>query len=124
MLAGMRPEATILSFDVMPQAYVANQYLKTAMPDRVVPIEKSIELDLTDGDISGVTGKIVIMPAWKMSECRKVRADLFWNSASFQEMEPAVACNYLSLVKEMRPRWVSIDALPGGNYLGEWAPGK
>jgi putative sugar O-methyltransferase len=124
MLARIRPQATILSFDVMPQAYVANQYLKTAMPDRVVPIEKSIELDLAGGDISAVKGEIVIMPAWKMPECRNVRADLFWNSASFQEMEPAVARNYLALVKEMRPRWISIDALPGGNYWGEWAPGK
>jgi putative sugar O-methyltransferase len=124
MLARIRPQATILSFDVMPQAYVANQYLKTAMPDRVVPIEQSIELDLANGDLSAVEGKIVIMPAWKMPECRKIRADLFCNSASFQEMEPAVARNYLALVKEMRPRWISIDALPGGNYWGEWAPGK
>src|SRR5262249_1898071 len=106
MLARIRPQATILSFDVMPQAYVANQYLTTAIPEWVVPIEKSVELDLADGDISEVKGKIVIMPAWKMPECRNVRADLFCNSASFQEMEPAVARNYLSLVKEMRPRWV------------------
>jgi putative sugar O-methyltransferase len=124
MLARIRPQATILSFDVMPQAYVANQYLKTAMPDRVVPIERSIELDLASGEISAVKGKIVIMPAWKMPECCKVRADLFCNSASFQEMEPAVVRNYLALVKEMQPRWISIDALPGGNYWGEWAPGK
>ena len=124
MLARIRPQATILSFDVMPQAYVANQYLKTAMPERVIPIERSIELDLASGDLSAVKGRIVVMPAWKMPECRKIRADLFCNSASFQEMEPAVARNYLALVKEMRPRWVSIDALPGGNYWGEWTPGK
>jgi putative sugar O-methyltransferase len=124
MLARIRPDATILSFDVMPQAYVANQYLKTAMPDRVVPIERSIELNLAQGYTSEIEGKIIVMPAWKMPECQQIQADLFCNSASFQEMEPVVVRNYLALVKEMRPRWISIDALPGGNYWGDWAPGK
>ena len=32
--------------------------------------------------------------------------------------------NYLRLVKRMAPRWISIMAMPGGNYWGEWKPGK
>jgi hypothetical protein len=59
-----------------------------------------------------------------MPELKQFRIDLFWNSASFQEMEPAVVRNYLALVKQMTPRWVSIDAMPDGNYWGDWAPGR
>ena len=124
MLAKLRPTATILAFDIMPQVYVANQYLKTAMPERVVPIEKAIELNFSDGDISSIKGKIVVLPAWKMPEYQNVGIDLFWNAASFQEMEPDVVRNYLTLVKRMKPRWISIMAMPGGNYWGEWKPGR
>jgi putative sugar O-methyltransferase len=124
MLAKLRPEATIISFDIMPQAYVANQYLKAVMPDRVVPIDKAIALKLAGADISAIKGKIVVLPAWKMPEFQNVAIDLFWNAASFQEMEPFVVRNYLGLVKRMAPRWISIMAMPNGNYWGEWQPGR
>jgi len=59
------------------------------------------------------------MPAW--ANCK---TNVFWNSASFQEMEPDVVLNYLELVKHMAPEWVYINALPGGNFWGEWHPGQ
>ena len=124
MLAKLRPDATILCFDIMPQVYVANQYLKAVMPDRVVSIATGMDLKLADGDMSSIKGKIVVLPAWKMPECQNVAIDLFWNAASFQEMEPDVVRNYLMLVKRMAPRWISIMAMPGGNYWGEWKPGR
>ena len=124
MLARLRPDATIFCFDIMPQVYVANQYLKTAMPDRVLPIEQGIDLTPSEEDIARARGKLVILPAWKMPEFRNLEIDLFWNTASFQEMEPHVVRNYLALVKDMKPRWISIHALPGGNYWGEWRPGR
>jgi putative sugar O-methyltransferase len=124
MLAKLRPDATILCFDIMPQVYVANQYLKAVMPDRVLPIDKGLALRLADGDISAIKGKIVVLPAWKMPEFQNVAIDLFWNAASFQEMEPNVVRNYLKLVKRMAPRWINIMAMPGGNYWGEWQPGR
>jgi putative sugar O-methyltransferase len=124
MLAKLRPDATILCFDIMPQVYVANQYLRSVMPERVMPIDKAIALSPADGDLSSVAGKIVVLPAWKMPEFHNVKFDLFWNAASFQEMEPGVVRNYLSLVKRMAPRWISIMAMPGGNYWGEWQPGR
>ena len=123
MLARIRPQATILSFDVMPQAYVANQYLKTAMPDRVVPIERSIELDLASGAYprSKANGQ-----SCQPGKCGmlQVRARSVLQQRELPGNGAGVARNYLALVKEMRPRWISIDALPGGNYWGEWAPGK
>jgi hypothetical protein len=94
------------------------------LPDRVVPIEQGIHLKLAGDDISSIKGKIVILPAWKMPEYRNVGIDLFWNAASFQEMEPDVVRNYLALVRGMAPRWISIMAMPGGNYWGEWQPGR
>jgi putative sugar O-methyltransferase len=124
MLAKLRPEATIICFDIMPQVYVANQYLKMVMPDRVLPIDKGIAVSLRGGDLSAVKGKILVLPAWKMPEFQNVAIDLFWNAASFQEMEPEVVRNYLKLVKRMTPHWISIMAMPGGNYWGAWQPGR
>ena len=34
----------------------------------------------------------------------------------------AVVANYLQLVKRMSTDWVYINALPAGNYWGEWKP--
>src|SRR5262249_51057596 len=60
MLARLRPDATILCFDIMPQVYVANQYLKTAMPQRVLPIEQSIDLEPRAESLARARGKVVV----------------------------------------------------------------
>ena len=51
-------------------------------------------------------GKIYILGAWKLAEIQDLRCDLFWNSASFQEMEPHLVVNYLSYVDRATTRFV------------------
>jgi hypothetical protein len=42
--------------------------------------------------------KIFILGNWAFSIIEKVQIDLFWNSGSFQEMEPDIVANYLKYI--------------------------
>jgi len=122
ILARLYRHATFVIFDIPPQLYVANQYLCSVFGDRVISYENAVKVDPRNVE-DPIKGKIVMLPSWKMPEWSAVKLDIFWNSASFQEMEPNVVENYLSLVREMDPGYVYINSLPGGNYWGEWQEG-
>jgi putative sugar O-methyltransferase len=126
ILAGLLDGATVLLFDIPPQLYVCNQYLRSVLGERVIDYRDATQLspDETGALPPGVRGKVIILPTWRMPAWSAVKIDVFWNSASFQEMEPDVVDNYLSLVKKMRPEFVYINAIPEGNYWGEWRPGR
>lgn len=119
--AAAYPNATIILFDIVPQLYVLNQYLKKRFLDRFIPYEESIKLDPNGKTYEG---KIVLLPTWFLPKWSSLKIDYFWNSASFQEMEPHIVVNYLTLIKQMQPEWIYINALPKGNYWGEWKPGQ
>jgi putative sugar O-methyltransferase len=123
ILGNLYPDMTILTFDIPPQLYLCNQYLKKIFKERVIPYEKSIYLSKNKLD-DEIKGKIIILPSWKVPERSELKINIFWNSASFQEMEPMVVNNYLNFVKKMDPDWIYINAMPGGNYWGEWKKGR
>lgn len=125
ILAHLFPSATFLLIDIPPQLYVANQYLEAVFGERVIPYREAIKLDPDSGSCAAtIKGKIVLLPSWLMPKWSNTKIDLFWNCASFQEMEPSVVKNYLNLVKKMTPHYIYINALPVGNYWGEWQPGR
>jgi hypothetical protein len=49
---------------------------------------------------SNENGKIFMLGNWKFPILDNMKVDLFWNTASFQEMEPKVVLNYLSYVNK------------------------
>ena len=127
--ARLFPKATLLIFDIPPQLYVSNQYLSAVFGSRVIGYRDAVALEPASGRLpAGTEGKIIVLPTWKMPAWSKTPVDVFWNSASFQEMEPDVVLNYLGLVKSMAAKWVYINARPKGNpsnYAdGEWRPGR
>lgn len=126
ILAALYPKATFILFDIPPQLYVANQYLSAVFGERVISYRKALSLKPENSDTfrKSIKGKIVILPALIMPEWSFIKIDLFWNCASFQEMEPDVVSNYLSIVKKMSPQYIYISALPKGNYWGKWKPGQ
>ena len=125
ILAKLYERATFLMFDIPPQLYVSSQYLSAVFKDRVLGYEASSSIfpDKNGNIPDCAKGKIIVMPTWSMPVWSNTKIDIFWNSASFQEMEPHVVKNYLDLVKKMRPDFIYINALPEGNYWGEWKPG-
>ncbi len=106
IFAKLHPNQTYLLFDIPPQIYVAEQYLKAVFGDRVVSYREN--RDRTS--LSNLRpGAIYIFGNNQMPLLETYPVDLFWNSASFHEMEPDVVQNYLRFV-DASTRWV---------YLGE-----
>lgn len=122
VMAKLFDRATLLHFDIPPQLYVANQYLQEVFGSRVLPYREAKRLlpAADDGRVpKEAQGKILLLPTWRMPDWASTKIDLFWNSASFQEMEPKVVTNYLQLVRGMRPEWIYINANPTGCTWGE-----
>lgn len=80
--------------DMPPVLYVGTQYLKHFFADAVVDYRRTRQqarIGFRDDD----TLQILAVAPWQI-ERLAVRADLFWNSSSFQEMPAPVVANYAS----------------------------
>jgi len=63
-------------------------------------------------DLSNITpGRVHLLGNWQMPTLREFQFDLFWNAASFGEMEPDVVENYLS----NRHGWRQVDISSAGS---------
>lgn len=100
LLLKAHPNSTILIFDNPPILYIANQYLKKVFPNNVIDYRETQSLNR----LTNTTLKkgIYIFPTWKINICLDLKIDLFWNAASFQEMEPHIVDNYLSYIKHAK----------------------
>lgn len=80
------PHIKVYTYDLPTQAYVCHQYLKTVFNGASV------------SHVAGESAEINCLPNWEMDGALWERPALFWNAASFGEMEPNVVENYLSIV--------------------------
>jgi len=92
----LHPGVRFLLFDIPPQLFVCEQFLKAVFPDQVVSYRETRERAQL-GELK--PGGIHILPNWKFPDIQSISVDLFWNAASFQEMEPNVVENYLRFVR-------------------------
>lgn len=97
ILKKMYPNLTILCFDLPAQLYLCEKYLSNIFgSDSVESSEKNLELtDLTNLE----KGKIYMFGNWQFPILKNFEFDIFWNAASFGEMEPNIVSNYLSYIK-------------------------
>lgn len=102
----LHPHLTFYLFDLAPQLYVCEQYLSTIFPDSVVSYRQTRTMNHIPEDQKG---KIFIFVNWKISELDNLNYDMFWNSASFQEMEPKVVQNYLMHINKQTNRFVFLN---------------
>ena len=110
VLKKLHPKLSFLIFDIPPQLYVCEQYLKAVFPNDVISYRDTKGLsDISSPD----SGKIYIFGSYKFPILESVKTDLFWNAASLQEIEPEMAKHYLSFVNR------SSKAV----YLHEWMSG-
>lgn len=90
------PDLTVLCFDLPAQLYLCEQYLSNVLgKDAIVSSEQN--LDLTDL-FKLEKGKVHFFGNWQFPLIKNFRFDVFWNAASFGEMEPEIVTNYLSYV--------------------------
>jgi putative sugar O-methyltransferase len=90
------PNLTILCFDLPAQLFLCEQYLGNVLgKDAVVSSEQNINRT----DLAGLEkGKVHFFGNWQFPLIKNFQFDVFWNAASFGEMEPEIVANYLSYV--------------------------
>jgi hypothetical protein len=91
------PNICFLLFDIPPQLYLCELFLKSVFKDRVVSYKTGRNLNELPIDNAG---KIFILPAFKFPIIENIDVDLFWNSSSFQEMHRDSVRNYLNYVNK------------------------
>ena len=112
----LHPHITFLLFDIPPQLYVAEQYLKTVVPEAVLSYRQTWDMSSAADAAKAAPGKILLFGNWKFPLLQELQLDLFWNSASFQEMEPDVVANYLSYV-DPQAKAVFLHQMMGGKEV-------
>lgn len=103
VLKKLYPGLTILCFDLPAQIYLCEIYLSNALGSSIcVGTDKTIDWQ----DLSGIQkGKVHFFGNWKIPLLKNINFDIFWNAASFGEMEPEIVKNYLNFVKE-NAQWI------------------
>ena len=95
ILKKLFPQLTIVLLDLAPQLYTAERYLTKSFPDDVVPYRES---NSNNWDGSLVPGKIHFLPLRAIENLAPKGKVLFWNAASFGEMEPGIVKNYAKYI--------------------------
>lgn len=96
ILKKLYPGLTILCFDLPAQLYLCEHYLTGVFGAEVIGgSEKNLGLT----NLQGLEkGKIHFLGNWQMPLLQGFAFDIFWNAASFGEMEPRIVANYLGYV--------------------------
>lgn len=101
--------ANYVDLDIPPLHSVASYYLTSLLGRENVVLSSDVP---SSGELN-LTGKNAILPSWRMPDVRG-SFDVFVNSFSFQEMEPDVVKNYLSLVANLNVKYiVSLNSFAG-----------
>ena len=107
VLKKLHPHLTFFVFDIPPQLYVCEQYLKALFPDSLISYRETREMKTLP---SKPEGKIFILPPWILPKIENLSYDLFWNSVSFQEMNPPTVSHYLKFVNQQTKKFVFLHA--------------
>lgn len=114
LVHALHPKLTLLAFDIPPQIYVAEQWAKSSFPEDVISYRET----RTWTEIPELPpGKIVFLAASKLEELKGWSWDLFWSSASLQEMEPDVVANYLAHTIPATRSWAFLHQVMAGKEV-------
>ena len=91
ILKKLFPQLTIILLDLAPQLYIAERYLSKSLPNDLIPYQESNSKDWKGPFLPG---KIYCLPLRAIEALAPEGKVLFWNAASFGEMEPNVLQNY------------------------------
>lgn len=97
VLKKLHPGLTVLCFDLPAPLFLCQMYLSEVFgKESIVGTETTLQWT----DLSHVQkGKIHFFGNWQMPMLDRFAFDVFWNAASFGEMEPEVVENYLRFVR-------------------------
>ena len=111
VLKKLYPEMTILCFDLPAQVYLCENYISGVLgQENVITTEKTLNWT----DLSLIEkGKVHFLPNWMMPLLKDFKFDIFWNAASFGEMEPSIVENYLSYIRG-NAKWIYLLQMKHG----------
>lgn len=96
LLKKVHPGLTVLCLDLPAQICLCETYLREALGrEHVIGTEATLGWS----DLSRLEkGRVHCFGNWQIPLLKNVQFDLFWNAASFGEMEPTVVRNYLGYI--------------------------
>jgi putative sugar O-methyltransferase len=97
IIGQLHSDVALLLFDIPPQLYVCESYLRAVFGGRVVSYRENRHV--TRGFLPEAS-KIYIFGNWQMGILRQMKFDLFWSAACLCATEPEVAKNYLTIVND------------------------
>ena len=103
VLKKLYPNLTVLCFDLPSQLYLCEKYLTQALGiENIMGTDKTLKWK----DLSGIKkGAVHFLGSWQVPLLQKFQFDIFWNAASFGEMEPDIVENYLKYIKG-NAKWI------------------
>lgn len=116
LLLKAHPHLKICIVDIPPQLYIAEQYLAACFKDQVYGYRQSSGNKDIGANIFEKY-RIIVLAPWQLDDVRNMSFDLFWNSASFQEMEPDVVENYAKYIQRLVTKWLHLKNLPEGSKI-------
>lgn len=114
----LHPHITFYLFDIPPPLYVTEQYLQSLFPGSVISYRETRN---TEQISTTEPGKIFIFGPEKISELKDLSYDFFFNTHSFQEMEPKIVLNYLNFVNSQTKKYVFLAEATKGKELAKKA---
>jgi len=103
VLKKLYPDLTVLCFDLPAQIFLCEAYLSEALgKEKIVGTDATLAWN----DLSHLKrGHVHFFGNWQIPLVKDCECDIFWNAASFGEMEPEVVRNYLSYIKG-EAKWI------------------
>lgn len=105
VLLKMYPDICICLTDIPPQLYIAEQYLKSVFPGKVLGYLETRDRVVIDRDTFG-PHRVVIVPPWDVAKIAPDTFDGFTNQNSFQEMSPATCQRYCAEIQPLIRDWI------------------
>ena len=112
ILKKLFPQLTIILLDLAPQLYIAERYLCKSLPNDLIPYQETNSKDWK-GPL--LPGKIYCLPLRAIEALAPEGKVLFWNAASFGEMEPNVLQNYAKHISSFSSHLFLMQMFSGKN---------
>lgn len=106
LIKKLHPHMCFYLSDLPHALYICEKYLSSLFPESVVSYRQTRIMKRMP---ESKEGKIFIIGNWKVPELENLTYDLFWNSDSFDQMEPNVVLNYLKYVDQQAIKYVFLN---------------
>ena len=113
------PDIFYVNIDIPPVAAVSTFYLsKIFGEENVLSYEDSRNLEIIDIEELRKKYKCIVLCPWQIDKL-KGEFDLFVNFMSFQEMEPHIVRNYISIVEKHTSQYILLRNSQSGKNLAK-----